>query len=337
VALNNLRAPYLSPLLIDQFGPMIAQYALPPGVQSITAEGLLYTADTGLTALPFGGAGLGWSGAMTPAPQVGVVAGAAQLLNWTTTLAGYTNSQTTLVPGNIIVFPGYDAGNNPLCDAAQITAVQIASVPGGGFTLTISLAAIASFRSLTGALVSSAGGLVGGYAVGHPMQVYGAPTALVTVVAQPGDTIALPSSVPGSGIVTLNSVTGIVDALGTDVALDSRGQRMVGPGGDVATVSGVDNVTQAISHRITTPTGFLKQHSDYGCDITYYIGGAPVSSDTLRLALITDCILQDPRIYEVTGLSIVPRDDADYVSVAATVIQGGAVVSGVVPLPGGGR
>jgi hypothetical protein len=79
---------------------------------------------------------------------------------------------------------------------------------------------------------------------------------------------------------------------------------------DVKTISGIDNLEQAILHRLRTRKGELKDlgHPNYGCEI-YSMIGEPNNETTrglLRLMVI-DALRQEPRIDEIVDVEVRPR------------------------------
>lgn len=295
VALNQLRRPYISADLADQFGPLLGTFAL----------------------------------------QSPLAAGATQISGWDVALSGYAASATLLATGNIVLVTTPAASGDVAYDAAQIGAVQMGTDPSTGHpTLAFALTPLADYRSLTGTMTINPQGL-GAYAVGTTVQVYGDPTRLSTAVARIGDYLTLPVPTEDQqGNVADPSAQAVIDALGRDAALDVTGQKSVGPDGDVATVAGTQNVAQALRIRINTVPGELTQHPDFGCDIQFYLGARQDAYwPSLAQALIHDCILSDPRVHDVTAMSFTQAGDADLIDATVQLAEGGQIVLAGVPVP----
>ncbi len=88
--------------------------------------------------------------------------------------------------------------------------------------------------------------------------------------------------------------------LGTDWRLDGNGY-LLRASNEVATVSGLNNLTQALSLRLVTPLGSLLLHSDYGNGLFDIIGegGQPYFTGLAKY-YIEQCILQEIRVQSAT-------------------------------------
>jgi len=100
------------------------------------------------------------------------------------------------------------------------------------------------------------------------------------------------------------------EALGRDLRLrfDELGADLaVSPQGDIDAVSGGLNLAQAIVHRLTTSLGELYDigHADYGSRL-HELLGEPNNERTRERAkaLVLECLAQEPRISEVTSVSV---------------------------------
>lgn len=130
-----------------------------------------------------------------------------------------------------------------------------------------------------------------------------------------GEQLKVPSAAPGqsSGVSVGNEV------LGTDLVL-VNGAFTPTASGDLATVSGGDNLTQAISHRLATHMGELVFYPTYGCEIFTLLGEAATPSNAQLAAAFADrAILGDSRVARTQDLqaSLV----GDQVSVSGTAIS----------------
>ncbi|MFZ5824105.1 MAG: GPW/gp25 family protein, partial [Bacillota bacterium] len=102
--------------------------------------------------------------------------------------------------------------------------------------------------------------------------------------------------------------------LGTDLAL-SHGRtmlsalRLVAAGGDLATVSGWENLSQAIWLRLGVPQGDLAHlgHPGFGSRLHLLIGRL-VTPQTLALAkaYVREALRREPRIAAITLLEVLP-------------------------------
>ena len=103
-----------------------------------------------------------------------------------------------------------------------------------------------------------------------------------------------------------------VEVLGNDLQLrfDSLGADLaVTASGDLATVSGLQNIAQAIIARLTTGKGELNDlgHPEYGSRL-YEIFGQPNTEstrDSIR-KLVRECLEQETRLREVLSVNVKP-------------------------------
>lgn len=127
-----------------------------------------------------------------------------------------------------------------------------------------------------------------------------------------GDSLLVPAT-----LTTPSSTDDPVRVFGADIQL-LKGRLMAGPNGDLALVSGSDNLDQAISNRIETPLGELVFHQDYGCGIHRLKGrGGDVGAVTLAGKYVESALLDDPRIDAVPVCTATINGDS--ISVNATV------------------
>jgi len=81
--------------------------------------------------------------------------------------------------------------------------------------------------------------------------------------------------------------------------------------GDLLTITGKENLSQALFHRLITSKGSLVHRPDYGVGIKDFEGGISSLASQRELALrIKDNFEQEPRIKEVTGLKF-NQDDVN--------------------------
>jgi phage baseplate assembly protein W len=137
---------------------------------------------------------------------------------------------------------------------------------------------------------------------GNPVVIYPDPADLKTTVLRPGDLLKLPgeSNIQDFTLDRQEWET----LLGEDIALDENGQLLF-DGGDLATYNGVDNLVQQLQHRLATSYGELPYHKDYGSELPDALGEtASPYFILLAKALVRESLLRDPRISDVTNISV---------------------------------
>ncbi len=99
----------------------------------------------------------------------------------------------------------------------------------------------------------------------------------------------------------------LTDAFGTDIA--HNGDLVRTSGGDVATVTGLANMEQALFHRLITVPGTLIHRPTYGVGAPLYQGAISSFAAQQKFAQnIKEQFLQDPRVLAVTSISISTND-----------------------------
>lgn len=114
-----------------------------------------------------------------------------------------------------------------------------------------------------------------------------------------GQDILVPAlAAPSTGV----SADTASDILGTDIKLTGR-KLTITAAGDLATVSGVPNMRQAVEHVIQTNREELQRHLEYGSSVRTLIGD-PADTLTNRLAAsyIRRAIEADQRIAKTEGI-----------------------------------
>ena len=105
--------------------------------------------------------------------------------------------------------------------------------------------------------------------------------------------------------------------LGTDILVDPERGVLLDEDGNSLTVSGVNNVRQALNHRLQTQLGSLIQHSDtYGLTSVVGIPGVELSNKYLRMSVV-NTLIKDPRVARVARIEV--DRDADIFRIAVTV------------------
>lgn len=92
--------------------------------------------------------------------------------------------------------------------------------------------------------------------------------------------------------------------------------------GDLGSVIGVENIAQAIRHRLMTPRGSLLKHPDYGSDIHSLIGrGYLPYINSLIEVYIHDALRSDDRFRDVVVHSIAISGTTITVEISVYVVQ----------------
>lgn len=143
---------------------------------------------------------------------------------------------------------------------------------------------------------------------------------VTTKVLKTGDTLYIPDN---PDVVMLNDQ--VSDGLGTDLKVDDAGHIM-NITGSWETVSGVDNVIQAVKMRLRTEYGALLLHPTYG-NRMFELEGE--QSEPYYWSLVQtfcyQCIMQDPRVDEITDLAVDGEIDVNgklIINVNANIVIG---------------
>ncbi len=113
--------------------------------------------------------------------------------------------------------------------------------------------------------------------------------------------------------------------LGTDLKLFDSDLSTTERAGrnDLAVVSGVDNLVQALNHRFMIFKGGLRQlgHPVYGSKLDELIG-RPNDETTRNLVRLytLEVLRQEPRIKEIMDVKIIPKPEEDRVDINIIVI-----------------
>lgn len=79
--------------------------------------------------------------------------------------------------------------------------------------------------------------------------------------------------------------------------------------GDLETISGLDNVKEAIFRRIVTTKGSIVHRPNYGCSLKNYQNAPASLANKRKLALeIQDQVEEDPRVRELLGVDFISSD-----------------------------
>lgn len=125
--------------------------------------------------------------------------------------------------------------------------------------------------------------------------------------------------------VTVNTEASPDQVFGIDVALDSSGA-ITADAGDLALVSGVDNLAAALRHRLDTDTGELMFHPGYGSRVRQVIGAVngPTAA-ILAASYARDAVSADPRVDRIVSAKANVSGDGVSVTVSAEPITGRVV------------
>ncbi len=144
------------------------------------------------------------------------------------------------------------------------------------------------------------------------------------------------------------------DAYGTDLKLTQRAfeqmtsdrdpvDLLATASGDVRTVTGRDNLAQAIVNRLLTRQGELARlgHPQYGSRLHLLVGDVQNARTRGRAEIyIRDSLAQEPRIQAVTRIAFAPpgrgqERETLYVSITVQPTGSGESLTLVLPLQGG--
>lgn len=110
-----------------------------------------------------------------------------------------------------------------------------------------------------------------------------------------------------------------------DCALTDRLLR-IDDGGDIAIVTGADNLKQQLSHLISTPRGQAIRHPAYGCMLWQLLGtvGGPIAAK-LGSEYVKSSLLSDYRVSAIEYSRAVVSADTVKVTARAVAIEGSVV------------
>ncbi len=109
------------------------------------------------------------------------------------------------------------------------------------------------------------------------------------------------------------------DPYGTDIRLDQNGNLVVQESGDLALVSGIQNVEQAVDLILNTPSGSMIKQAAYGITAQAGIAGTEIAIKYLKIAIRT-ALVKDPRISAVTNMVVSLGRDALNISMDIGVV-----------------
>jgi phage baseplate assembly protein W len=98
------------------------------------------------------------------------------------------------------------------------------------------------------------------------------------------------------------------------VDLEFKGDFATKPGGDFETITGIENLKQALFHRLITVRGSLAHRPSYGVGIQLYQNSLGSFEKQRQLALeIRKQFLEDPRVISVDSIRVDNDKDGQYV------------------------
>lgn len=154
------------------------------------------------------------------------------------------------------------------------------------------------------------------------------------IVLGTGGILRVPVSAGAAGSLTLAPSAQAQAQFGTDIEINSGryGGVFVFANGDFAVVSGVGNLTQALTNRLTTRKGRLLLHRDYGTILSSVVGKG--SAPLLAMAAMTDAAqaaLSDPRIAG-TAVAASAKVQGDRVNIQLSLSSNGQEIFPPLPL-----
>lgn len=86
---------------------------------------------------------------------------------------------------------------------------------------------------------------------------------------------------------------------------DTKGELSSDINLDLKIASGIENLSQQLTTKLSTPKGTLWLHPDWGCNAKRYIGRKGSMENLIKIKLmIQECILEDNRVTAVENLTI---------------------------------
>ncbi|UOF90757.1 DUF2634 domain-containing protein [Fodinisporobacter ferrooxydans] len=187
-------------------------------------------------------------------------------------------------------------------------------------------------QSITGGTITFQQPIQGTFDQAAIVTVYVDQSNITTQVLRTGDTLLYPANQFQNNGQTQTYST----IFGTDWSLDDNGFLMRS-NGDIATVSGVDNLKQALKLRLQTELGALMLHPDYGSELfsilgeagqTYFIG--------LAKHYITECAKQDIRVRDAQLSNVTFQNDSLFGTLTVYPIGSQDPISQPIQIPIGG-
>lgn len=124
---------------------------------------------------------------------------------------------------------------------------------------------------------------------------------------------------------TVTNVDNYVNQLGgEDLGLDDEGFLTYDVFGDIGSFVGLDNIMQAVKHRLVTESGSLVQHPEYGTKVVELIGSAQLPYiDKLIEFDIYEALAYEDRVTDVVINSITTDGTAGYIDLNLSINKQG--------------
>ncbi len=134
--------------------------------------------------------------------------------------------------------------------------------------------------------------------------------------------VGTPLQIPIGPQSQSNQIQSAVELFGTDIALDAQGFLMFTPAGDLATVSGLANLGQALKNRLSCPYQSNPMNPLWGSGFESIKGesGSPAFIAAAKAAVV-DSLSNEPRISQISQLTISVSGDTSEITVQAVPIS----------------
>jgi hypothetical protein len=147
------------------------------------------------------------------------------------------------------------------------------------------------------------------YASGTIFSIHENPDQFNTRIVQTGSTLLLPTlaSQQVDFIINNKNPSQFVSSLGADMQLDDNGQLVfdVAGSGDISSITGLDNLKQALMSRLLTRVEDLKTQPEYGNTALAMIGNKYNVNFLLGLkSELIQSIQRDPRVYSIDNIRV---------------------------------
>ncbi|MFZ7110431.1 MAG: hypothetical protein ACOWYE_02005, partial [Desulfatiglandales bacterium] len=152
-----------------------------------------------------------------------------------------------------------------------------------------------------------------GFASGTRVRIYDTENRLSHL--EPGGSLKIPIN------STLKTSQNYDEIFGIDFELDEDGYLTL-DGGDLNAVSGLDNLKQAIRHRIICPYKSIIVHPTYGCALLGVIGEKNTPYvNTLARATVVQAMNMEPRLNRITKFQAETGNDSISIGLTAEVVN----------------
>jgi len=112
---------------------------------------------------------------------------------------------------------------------------------------------------------------------------------------------------------------------GEDILLDDTGNLIIEDGGDLASISGTNNIRYAVASRLKSEINDIAQHPEYGTDLQDLIGSPNISNrEKLMEIAVYRSLAQESRITEVSIVSLTVTGTSVLLSLTYKLSMNGA-------------